>query len=112
MERIPAKPYNNRTSKRITLTQAGRRLEVVVGFCTSYGQPSADVSVTEHASPKARENGELKFDKWWEYGFRWRVRAQGESIEAVIAMFETSAAALRELRDEHNAKGRIALREQ
>jgi len=97
-------PTPERATKSFRVVQPGRRIDVVAGYRTYNGHPQADVSVTEHASASAKEKGRLTFDKWWEYGFRWRVNASGPSIEATIALFEGIAAALRELRDQHDAK--------
>jgi len=92
---------NNRTAKRFLIAEPPNcRIDVVAGFSTSYGEPMADVTVTEQSGG----NGNLKFAKWWDYGFRWRVNASGPGVEAAIELFESIASALRELRDEHVGK--------
>jgi hypothetical protein len=93
---------NNRTVKSFLIAEPPDcSIDVVAGFCTSYGQPTADVTVMEQIG---RGKGHLSFDKWWKYGFRWRVKASGPGIEAAIELFERIASALRELKDEHTAK--------
>jgi len=93
---------NNRTTKSFLIAEPPNcSINVVAGFSTSYGQPSADVTITEKIG---RGKGHLSFSKWWEHGYRWRVEASGPGVEATIELFESIASALRELRDEHNAK--------
>jgi hypothetical protein len=92
---------NNRTTKSFLIAEPPNcSINVVAGYSTSYGQAMADVSVAEQIG---RGNGNLKFAKWYKYGFRWRVDASGPGVEAAIELFERIASALRELRDEHNA---------